>query len=135
MYDRLALMLDALLPGGEGFPLATDIDLAGWMRAHPDWAKVADAVLSALPEGFAEAPSVSRQAMLRAAEKRDPELFGRMLVGAYSGYYVNPAVRAVIEQRTGYPDRPPQPRGYDLKPFDPALLDTMRQRPSSYRKA
>jgi hypothetical protein len=130
----LALMLDALLPGGDGFPPASAIGLADWLDGHPDWAEAAQAVRAALPEGFAQADPLAREGMLRAVEAGDAVLFGRMLVGVYSGYYIHPAVRAVIETRSGYPARPPQPEGYSLPAFDPALLETVRRRLRSYRE-
>jgi hypothetical protein len=130
----LALMLDALLPGGEGFPPASAIGLADWLDGHPDWAEAAQAVLAALPEGFAQGEPAARAGMLRDVETVDSALFGRMLTGVYSGYYIHPAVRAVIAARTGYPARPPQPEGYALPAFDPALLETVRRGPRSYRE-
>jgi len=130
----LVLMLDDLLPGGEGFPPARAIGLADWLARHPEWLEAAQAVLAALPEGFAQAEPAAREAMLRGVESADPALFGRMLTGVYSGYYINPVVRGVIAERTGYAARPPQPEGYALPPFDPSLLETVRRRARSYRE-
>jgi hypothetical protein len=132
--DPLALLLDDLLPGGEGFPPGHAIGLADWLACHPDWAEAAQAVLAALPHGFVQADPAGREGMLRCAESADPALFGRMLTGVYTGYYINPVVRTVIAARSGYPARPPQPEGYALPPFDPALLETVRRRPPSYRE-
>ena len=131
----LALMLDELLPGGEGFPKASAIDLAKHIRQRAEWAEATDTVLAALPQAFPDVPAAERQNMLRRVETDQPHAFNLMLVGAYAGYYIHPAVREVIAQRTGYPARPVQPAGYSLPPFDPAVLDKVRQRPTSYRKA
>jgi hypothetical protein len=131
--DLLALVLDDLLPGGEGFPAGSAIGLAGWLRGRADFAAPAQAVLDLLPLGFAAASSAERAAALRDLEHL--AAFDRLLVGAYSGYYVHPDVIAVIAERTGYPARPPQPEGYDLPPFDPTLLDAVRLRSHGYREA
>jgi hypothetical protein len=125
--DPLIAVLDILLPGGEGFPAASAIDLASWLRARGDFAPVVPEVLAALPGNFAAAPV----AALRAIEALPA--FDRLVVGAYSGYYVHPAVLEVIAQHTGYPARPPQPEGYDLTPFDPSLLAQVRLRGHGYR--
>jgi hypothetical protein len=50
--DVLALVLDALLPGGDGFPAASAIGLADWLRGRADFAAPAQAVVELLPEGF-----------------------------------------------------------------------------------
>jgi hypothetical protein len=131
--DLLAVVLDELLPGGEGFPAASAIGLAGWLRGRPDFAAPAQAVLDALPAGFATASAAERDAALRDLEPL--AAFDRLLVGAYSGYYVHPDVLAAIAEHTGYPARPPQPEGYALPQFDPAILDAVQLRPHTYRKA
>ncbi len=130
--DTLALVLDELLPGGEGFPPASAICLATWLRGRAEFSAAADAVLGALPAAFAAAAAAERLAALQAIEAT--EAFGRLLVGAYSGYYVHPVVLAVIASRTSYPARSPQPQGHTLPPFNPAL-DIMRRRPRGYRDA
>jgi hypothetical protein len=43
-------------------------------------------------------------------------------------------VRRVVEQETGYEDRPPQPLGYELEPFDEALLERQRARQPFWRR-
>jgi hypothetical protein len=48
----------------------------------------------------------------------------------YRGYYTLPVVRRAVGV-----DRPPQPIGYELPPFDPALLAVQRQRAPFWRKA
>ncbi len=89
--DVLALVLDALLPGGDGFPAASAIGLADWLRGRADFAAPAQAVVELLPEGFSAASPAGRAAALRDLEHL--AAFDRLLVGAYSGYYVHPDVR------------------------------------------
>lgn len=38
-----------------------------------------------------------------------------------------------IERSTSYPARPPQPEGYELEPFDDAVLETIRKRGPLFR--
>jgi hypothetical protein len=44
-------------------------------------------------------------------------------------------VRIAIERETGYENRPTQPRGYELEPFDERLLETQKRRAPFWRKA
>jgi hypothetical protein len=130
----LVLMLDDLLPGGNGFPAASTVGLAGRIGQRAEWTVATDAVLTALPAAFLTVPSAKRQEILRLVETSDPDQFGLMIVAAYSGYYTHPTVRAVIAERTGYPATPPQPAGHRLPPFDSAALARARRNPVSYRK-
>ena len=60
--------------------------------------------------------------------------FDLLILYAYGAYYIDPRVRDIVEARTGYPNRPPQPLGYDLPPFDERLLDKVKQRPPFWRR-
>lgn len=135
--DPLAPVLDTLLPGEGPWPSAASIDLAAAIRADhagdPE-ACIAE-VLAALPPGFAAADAEARETMLRAVEATHSAAFERLVTLAYTAYYVAPAVRAVIERETGYENRPPQPLGYDLEPFDERLLETQKKRAPFWRKA
>lgn len=81
------------------------------------------------------AGAADRMAALQHLEAAEPMAFGRLVAAACTAYYVDPRVRAVVEVRTGYPARPPQPDGYDLPPFDDALLETQRRRAPFWRPA
>lgn len=135
--DLLARVLDTLLPGDGPWPAASAVDLADAVRADregdPDGQ--VDAVLARLPEGFASADAEAREAMLRALEAELPAAFERLVTLAYTAYYVEPRVRAVIERETGYENRPPQPLGYALEPFDERMLETQRKRAPFWREA
>lgn len=123
----LEAVLDALLPGGEGFPAAGAVGLADWIRAEARFAAPVEAVVSRLTRG-ADLP-----AALAALEKSDPDGFGLLITAAYSGYYSNPAVLEVVETRTGYKSGPPQPGGYDLPEFDADILSVPKTHAPSYR--
>ena len=104
-----AEVLDALLPGGEGFPAASAMGLAERIEANPRLSLAWEAVLPHL-EGRADDDG------LRAVEAAHPGLFGAAVVAAYSAYYTAPEVLAVIEAKTGYSASPPQPEGYYRHP-------------------
>lgn len=139
MTDRLGLVLDRLLPGdpGRGWPSASALGLGAKARrlaAERGEEAALDALLARLPEGFDGASEAAQVEALAALEADDGDAFARLILYAYGAYYTDPAVRAVVEARTGYPARPPQPLGYELPPFDESLLETVRKRPPFWRR-
>ncbi|MEM8854733.1 MAG: hypothetical protein AAGD34_13610 [Pseudomonadota bacterium] len=138
MSDRLAIVLDRLIPGDpeRGWPTPSAIDLAAKARALADGRgepTLLDAIAARLPDGFEAMPEADQVAALSHLEAGDGEAFGRLIHYAYGAYYIDPAVRRTVEVRTGYPARPPQPQGYTLPPFDEALLETVKTRPPFWR--
>jgi hypothetical protein len=133
--DPLALVLDTLLPGDGPWPSAGAVDLAAAIRAEGDGEACLAEILAALPPDFAAADVGTREAMLRAIEVAHADAFERLVTLAYTAYYVAPVVRIAIERETGYENRPPQPRGYELEPFDERLLETQKRRAPFWRKA
>lgn len=130
MKDLLAL-LDTLLPGDADFPRGSRIARA--LSAHDRFGTVLAAIRAALPAGFAALPAAGRAARLAAIEQADPATFAAMLTGAYSLYYTDPAVTAVLARLTGQRGAPPQPGGHPLPPFDPAMLAIPAARAPHYR--
>ena len=119
MSPDMALMdavLGTLLPGEGAWPSAGDLGLAAEVGAELGEDGVA--LLAALP----------------AIEAARPAAFERLVAAAYTAYYVDARVRRVVEQETGYEDRPPQPLGYELEPFDEALLERQRARQPFWRR-
>lgn len=131
--QRLQAVVTQLLPGGQGFPSAGDVDLAAWIGGQSRFAAAIEWLLENLPGDFAKMSPDAQKAALEALEAADAERFGSVVVAAYSGYYTRPEVLAVIEAERGYKARPPQPGGYELDVFDPALLAVPSGRPPSYR--
>ena len=129
----LTALLDALLPGGEGFPSASAIGLAVWIDGHERFAPVVQDLLDRLPDGFATMSGDKRMRTIETVESEHSSLFGSALVAAYSGYYTHPDVLAVIEARCGYKAQPPQPGGYQLPAFDEAILALPRTRAPLWR--
>lgn len=126
----LHALLDTLLPGDADWPAAGTLG-----EVAEEVAEVAAPVLATLPSGFAAAGPEAREAALRDIEAAEPAAFEHLVAAAYLAYYTHPAVRAVLERVTGYEARPPQPLGYELPPFDEALLDTQRRRAPFWREA
>jgi hypothetical protein len=126
--DRLAAVLDMVLPGDGVFPPASAVGLAAAVAAHDRFTLAAADLLAAL-----EAQPATVAAALEALDAAGDPRFAAFLVGAYSLYYTRPAVIDAVERETGYAARPPQPEGYVLPPFDPALVAVPAARPPSWR--
>jgi len=120
----LAALLATLLPGDAAFPSGASVAAA--LADDPALA----VVLGALPDGF----TAGDEAALRLVEAAHPAAFERAVAAVYIAYYTDPAVRDAVERVTGYPNRPPQPLGYELPPFDERLLDQQKQRAPFWRE-
>lgn len=122
----LIRLLDVLIPAFDGLPGAGGLGLAPSVAsdaaANPRFADALALVLDAL------AGSPFRESDVRSVAERKPEAFADVVNLAYTNYYTEPRVLAVVERNTGYRAEPPQPNGYDLAPFDPSLLDNVRHR-------
>ncbi len=128
MNHRLADILRTLLPGDADWPDAGFLAdaVAGDLADVPD---VLTIVQAALPADFTAGDEVA----LQAVEAAHPAAFERLTTAAYIAYYTDPGVRQVVERLTGYAARPPQPLGYDLPPFDEALLEVQKRRAPFWR--
>jgi hypothetical protein len=139
----LPAMLSALLPGNGEWPSASDTHVATFLTRRAselrDLARALDSVCDVLPSDFAGRDLDARTSALRAAEARLPDAFAQIVTEAYRGYYTDPRVLALIERKTRYPARPPQPLGRAVRAADwsvltgraiapaplPALLDSL----------
>ena len=134
MKDLAEAVMDVLLPGDGLFPAARDTDLAARVMAHDRFGATLAPVLEALPAGFRTLDPEGRALALAQVEAAVPAAFGALVTGAYSLYYTHPGVAAVIARLSGTPPGPPQPRGHDLAPFDPALVAVPAARGPLYRE-
>lgn len=130
----LAAILDTLLPGNGEWPSARETHVATFISRS-----ALDPVCDVLPSDFASRDIAARTEALRVAETRLPDAFAQLVTEAYRGYYTDPRVLALIERKTRYPARPPQPLGRAVRAADwsvladraiapaplPALLDSM----------
>jgi hypothetical protein len=87
-----------------------------------------------LPKNFYTLSRVSQTAYLSTVEKEQPAAFQAVLKAAYSAYYTDQAVRQILETKTGYEARPPQPYGYELQSFDEELLEPVRAKGPIWRE-
>lgn len=134
----LAAVLDRLLPGDADWPAAGRLGLAaavrGFAAGGPDDGAGASRVLADLPADFETLAGEERDAALATRERDDPAGFEALINAAYTIYYTDPRVLAVVERLTGYAARPPQPLGHELPPFDERLLDRVKQRQPFWRR-
>lgn len=79
---------------------------------------------------FGDYSADEQEAILRAVEVADPLVFSLLVDHTYRGYYALP----VVQRALGLSGEPPQPRGYQMPPFDPALLTLQRQRAPFWRR-
>lgn len=138
MTDLLVALLDTLLPGdGADWPAAGAHGLAPRLSelasGIPDGPEALVAVLKAMPEGFPNLDPERREEILCGLQADMPKRFDTVVTAAYNAYYTDAAVRDVIERLTGYENRPPQPGGYTLEPFDESLLDAVKARGPIWR--
>lgn len=134
----LADLLDTLLPGdGKDWPAAGRHGLAVKTQElasqMPGASKAIETVLAALPTAFSDFSQDDRERTLRKIEATETEAFDKTVTAAYNAYYTDPGIRDVIERLTGYENRPPQPKGYDLPDFDESLLDQVKARGPIWR--
>jgi hypothetical protein len=139
----LPSLLGALLPGNAEWPSAGETHVAAFMATRaselPDLKRALTAVRDVLPSDFTNRDLEARTTSLREAEARLPDAFALIVTEAYRGYYTDPRVLALIERKTRYPARPPQPLGRAVRAADwsdlaaraiapaplPALLDSL----------
>jgi hypothetical protein len=110
----LRALVATILPGDGTFPSAADLPVAErvaeLLRADATDAAVMGEVLAPIAAGKEPAE------VLRGLERTDRRALQRVLQLAYVAYYGDPAVRSLLDERHGYPDRPPQPLGYAPDP-------------------
>lgn len=135
----LVPVLNTLLPVNQEIPAAGDMGLAGavlidaqWM---PDFTDSLHWLERGLPGGFSEADEPARVAALTVLEAEEPRRFADIVNLAYNAYYTDARVLALIERESNFTATPPQPLGYELEPFDPAILATVSKREPFWRRA
>lgn len=67
--------------------------------------------------------------VLQRVESEQEEFFEAMVRQTYAGYYSDPTIVRLL----GLEARPPQPGGYRLEPFDPGLLENVKNRSRFYK--
>lgn len=135
----LVATLNRLIPAHDTLPGAGDCGIAATieqsMAQSPALRRALLDVLRAIDycggeRGFIGLYGNEKDTCLRAVEHANPEGFALLVDHTYRGYYVLPAVQRAL----GLSGNPPQPEGYHLAPFDPALLAKQRQRAPFWRR-
>jgi hypothetical protein len=134
--DRLVPAVDDL-PGAGAMGLAQEAErIAGKvLRLQESAVKVLGAVSldmrSHARGGFQALSPESQDESIRQVESAMPADFANFLEMVYLAYYSD--IR--VHKRIGWHGRPPQPGGYQMAPFDPSILETVRKRQPFWRKA
>lgn len=133
MNETVRALVDTMLPGGGGFPSAASVGCAEWLESEARFRSSVATLADLLSSDFAGLSTDDRVAQLSAIEGKHAALFDSVTAAVYSAYYTRPAVLAALEEMSGYKATPPQPGGYELPRFDPAVLDVPRSRGSLWR--
>jgi hypothetical protein len=140
--DLLTLVLDTLVPAGDGFPAAGAVALdhvLAMAAASPDLDRllaeglraVETAGLAGGAAGFAGLGSDGREHVLRRVELSHAEFFEALVRQTYDGYYTHPTVLA----RLGLDPGPLHPRGHRVESVDLPDLARVTARVAIYRPA
>ena len=78
---------------------------------------------------FLDIDDSAKETLLKMVEEQNPEMFSEFVRLAYSGYYTN---TSVIE-RLGPDAGTPQPKGLPIAPFDPTIVEKVRNLGPRYR--
>ena len=117
MSDILAGVVDAMIPGDDSFPKASAVGVHGALALRLRELQGVDAhkaLLNAIGEDRGEAA-------VRSIERDRPDLFAAIRRSVYLAYYEQPAVIDAVRALGFVYNDAPQPLGYALDPFDPAI--------------
>jgi len=138
MRARLTAVLDQLIPAENPWPGAGALGVAEnvWADAQVDGPFDAiKALLERLPADFERLLDEEQLVHLKQAEAKDTVAFASLWRHTINVDYAHPDVLSAVEQQTGYPARPPLYMGYEMPPFDEALLEPQKARKPFWRKA
>jgi len=119
--NALCILVDVLLPGDDVFPSASSVGAHGVMAARlrevcgPE-APAALALAFISHGGLLEPIEAAKQ-----IETKAPMLFETSLVALYYAYYETPLVIAAIRSLGHVYNDAPQPKGYTMRHFNPAI--------------
>lgn len=133
-------LLDCLIPGDHsGWPAAGQHGLTSRFREllkslFENGDQHLATLLAELPDNFSSLPAERQTALLKTIEASRTEAFEALVKACYASYYTDPEIRRILENKTGYEARPPQPQGYQMPPFDESLLEPVIARGPIWRK-
>ena len=140
--ETLRGALDRLIPPVDDLPGAGSMGLSDSIERHaqrsPIMRSALISVLDALSldpglhasGGFKALKPEQQDEAIRIIEVSMAEPFMHLLRLVYSVYYGDSRVHA----RIGWPSRPVQPEGFELPPFDEAVLERVRRRKPFWRR-
>jgi hypothetical protein len=123
---ELAALVDALVPGDDAFPSASEVGVQAKLADRLILMRGQDAVqalieaLAAAGGPLARLDRASRAAVLAKVERERPDDFLRVRNIVYLSYYESPAVHEAIRAMGFTYHASPLPTGYDVGRFDPA---------------
>ena len=141
--ELLVVVVDQIIPSGEGVPGAGEIGIAEHVEGIAGVSPQSRALLtnglktieaisgSSHSKMFVDLSDREKTEVLNEVESQHPEFFAVLVRETYSGYYSSPKVL----RAKGLPLIAPQPAGYEVEPFDAALLEGVRKRGKAYRDA
>lgn len=111
--DALAAVADAMIPGGEGYPPASETTAVEFVdrRARTDDLALLEDLLSGLDAGW-DRDRVS--SWIRDLERSDPGAFALLRSYLYHGYYVSKRLLAALAAKGMDYRGAPQPHGFKL---------------------
>ena len=115
MVEKLITLVDALIPGDDNFPKASDVGIHGvlvWRLRESQGPQSYSQLLQAIGD------STGHSAATRL-ERNHPDLFAAVRMIVYLAYYEQPAVIQAIRDTGFVYNDSPQPLGYELEPFNP----------------
>lgn len=139
----LKLAMDLIVPAVDDLPGAGQMGLADsavdLANRVPEFGDALKRMLDALAldpsaraeGGFAALDEEQRTAALMVLESSMPAVFDKFVDLVYVAYYSDERVHKRIGWRTGAL----QPLGWELPPFDPAILENVSKRKPFWRKA
>ena len=141
--DLLDAVVDLIIPPGDGVPGGGEAGVAEHVEGI---AGVTPQSRALLTNGLKAIEATSggnysrellglsdreKTEVLRQVESEHAEFFAALVRETYSGYYSSPDVLRAKR----LPLAAPQPEGYEVQPFDEALLKGVRKRGKAYRDA
>lgn len=139
----LAAVVDRIIPPESGVPGAGEVGVAEHVEGIAGVSPQARALLAnglkfidaatgrSHSKEFTSLSEREKTAVLKEVESQHSEFFAVLVRETYSGYYSSPEVLRL----KGLPLSAPQPAGYEIEPFDIALLENVRKRGKAYRDA
>lgn len=142
--DRVVLtrVMDLIIPPDGEFPGAGGLGLAERLeqsslrygRLRSGLLTVLDAmsldIASRIEGGYAALDEERQIVALATVESDLPVQFSEFVELVYETYYTD----SRVYERIGWAGRPPQPEGFDLEPWDPSILETIRKREPFWRE-